>query len=146
MGDIFKAYGKNKETILGKPMKIYGKVNKNGVLGKTKYIKYKKVFVKLSAYIKAKTKTNAITNTPKRSLTRLGKHKRVAVINNISDIKDKKIRNLYLKTFKKNAKLYIFADNKQWKGGEVRYSHDKDEPVLRKRNGRFIHDFTPLDI
>jgi hypothetical protein len=133
MGDIFKAYGKNKETILGKPMKIYGKVNKNGVLGKTKYIKYKKEFVKLSAYIKA--------NTPKRSLTRLGRHKRVTVIDNISDIKNKKIRNLYLKTFKKNAKLYIFADNKQWKGGEVRYLHDRDKPELRKRNGRFIHDF-----
>jgi hypothetical protein len=65
----------------------------------------------------------------------------VAVIDNISDIKDKRIRNLYLKTFKKNAKLYIFADNKRWKGGKIKYSHNKDEPILRKRNARFIHDF-----
>ena len=150
MGDIFKVYGKNKENIQGKMRKIYGKMNKKGVLGKTKYIKYKGYFVKLSAFMKGKNEVNKAkkggttkggAKSAKRSLTRLGKHKRVAVIDNISDIKDKRIRNLYLKTFKKNAKLYIFADNKRWKGGKIKYSHNKDEPILRKRNARFIHDF-----
>jgi hypothetical protein len=146
MGDIFKVYRRNKENILGKMRKIYGKVNKKGVLCKTKYIKYKGKFVKLSAFMNGKKAMKggakkALKMPLKKPLTRLGKHKRVAVIDNINDIKDKKIRNLYLKTFKKNAKLYIFADNKRWNGGEIRYSHDRDEPVLRKRNARVIHDF-----
>jgi len=146
MGDIFKVYRRDKENILGKMRKIYGKVNKKGVLCKTKYIKYKGEFVKLSAFMNGKKAMNggakkALKMPLKKALTRLGKHKRVAVIDNINDIKDKKIRNLYLKTFKKNAKLYIFADNKRWNGGKVRYLHDRDVPVLRKRNARVIHDF-----
>jgi len=107
MDKDFKISGR--EDVLGKKRNIYVKNNKKA---KTKYIKCKGEFIRLSNYIKEKAK-------PAKPANDTGKiikiNKKVNVINNISKIKDIKIRNLLVKTFKKNAKLYFIKDKKGWK-------------------------------
>jgi len=95
------------EYICGKNRNIYFKMNKNNAaLGKTRYIKYKRVFIKLSTFIKEHYNKNT------KKYINYEKKPNVAVINNINDIKDKKIRALFKRTFKKNAKIYIYSSKK----------------------------------
>uniref|UniRef100_A0A6C0CEH5 Uncharacterized protein n=1 Tax=viral metagenome TaxID=1070528 RepID=A0A6C0CEH5_9ZZZZ len=120
MDKVFKVSGR--EDVLGRLRNIYVKITKKaGVAqqGKTKYIKCKGEFIRLTTYIKEKAKppakpvkavANAVGKTVKIS-------KRVSIIANISEIKDIRTRKLLEKTFKKNAKLYFIKDNKRWKGG-----------------------------
>jgi hypothetical protein len=133
MDGIFKIYGK--EDVLGRLRNIYSKMKKDKTLGKTKYIKSKGKFIRLSIYIKenakdakdakdAKKVTKATQSAKaakaakaKRSI--LKKHRKIIVIDNINNIKDTKVRHLFLKTFKKNSKIYIYSDNKKWKGGGI---------------------------
>jgi hypothetical protein len=141
MDKEFKVLGK--EDILGRLRNIYGKMKKKVgkqdklLLGKTKYIKCKGEFVKLSTYIKEHAKAVKDANKAGRMIKI---NKKISVINNISKIKDKKIRNLLLKTFKKNAKIYFISDNKKWhgKGGGVfceddskDFCRDSDKGVIR---------------
>jgi len=103
--DAFKLQGI--EYICGKNRNIYFKMNKNNAaLGKTRYIKYKSVFIKLSTFIKEhyNKKTKKYINYEKKP--------NVAVINDINNIKDKKIRALFKRTKKKNAKIYIYTSKK----------------------------------
>jgi hypothetical protein len=103
--DAFKLQGI--EYICGKNRNIYFKMNKNNAaLGKTRYIKYKREFIKLSTFIKEhyNKKTKKYINYEKKP--------NVAVINDINNIKDKKIRALFKRTFKKNAKIYIYTSKK----------------------------------
>jgi len=100
------------EYICGKNRNIYFKMNKNNTaLGKTRYIKYKREFIKLSTFIKEhyNKKTKKHINYEKKP--------NVTIINNINDIKDKKIRALFKRTFKKNAKIYIYTSKKLKRGG-----------------------------
>jgi hypothetical protein len=130
MDKEFKVLGK--EDVLGRLRNIYGKMKKRvgkqdkQLLGKTKYIKCKGEFVKLSTYIKEHAKSVKDANKAGRMIKI---NKKISVINNISKIKDKKIRNLLLKTFKKNAKIYFISDNKKWygKGGGVFCKDDREE-------------------
>lgn len=117
MEKVFKVSGK--EDVLGRLRNIYVKIKKKaGMLqeGKTKYIKCKGVFIKLTTYIKEKAKPAAKPIKPTNTGKTVKISKRVSVINNISKIKDIRTRKLLEKTFKKNAKLYFIADNKRWKG------------------------------
>jgi hypothetical protein len=109
------------EYICGKNRNIYFKMNKNNAaLGKTRYIKYKRVFIKLSTFIKEhyNKKTKKYINYEKKP--------NVAVINNINDIKDKKIRALFKRTFKKNAKIYIYSSKKIKRGGAITKDFSRD--------------------
>ena len=153
MDGIFKISGK--EDVIGRLRNIYSKMKKNKTLGKTKYIKRKGEFIRLSIYIKenkeiakkgqgkqivAKAAKAAKASSAKRSI--LKKHRKITVIDNINDIKDTKIRHLFLKTFKKNSKIYIYSDNKRWKGGGIEtYGH-----VVTQNNGtdRGTHDLSEL--
>ena len=133
MDKEFKVYGK--EDVLGRLRNIYGKMKKKvgkqdkSLLGKTKYIKCKGEFVKLSTYIKEHAKAVKDANKAGRMVKI---NKKISVINNVSKIKDKKIRDLLLKTFKKNAKIYFISDNKKWhgKGGGV-FCEDDSEDFCR---------------
>ena len=126
--NAFKLQGN--EYICGKNRNIYFKMNKNNTaLGKTRYIKYKREFIKLSTYIKEhyNKKTNKLVN--------YGKKSNVTIINNINDIKDKKIRALFKRTFKKNAKIYIYTSKKLKRGGaafDVDVSRNNDKPMRRE--------------
>jgi hypothetical protein len=112
MDKNFKISGR--EDVLGKQRNIYVKINKKA---KTKYIKCKGEFIKLSTYIKEKATPTKAANADDNDAGKIIKiNKKVNVINNISKIKDIKIRNLLVKTFKKNAKLYFIKDKKGWKG------------------------------
>jgi hypothetical protein len=130
MDGIFKISGK--EDVLGRLRNIYSKMKRDKTLGKTKYIKSKGVFIRLSIYIKenakdakkvtkattkATTKAAKAAKAAKAKRSSLKKHRKIIVIDNINNIKDTKIRHLFLKTFKKNSKIYIYSDNKKWKGG-----------------------------
>ena len=141
MDKEFKVSGK--EDVLGRLRNIYGKMKKRvgkqdkSLLGKTKYIKCKGEFVKLSTYIKEHAKAVKDANKAGRMVKI---NKKISVIDNVSKIKDKKIRDLLLKTFKKNAKIYFISDNKKWhgKGGGVfceddseRFCRDSDSGVIR---------------
>jgi hypothetical protein len=120
MDKVFKVSGR--EDVLGRLRNIYVKITKKaGVAqqGKTKYIKCKGEFIRLTTYIKEKAKPSA--KPVKAAANAVGKtvkiSKRVSIIANISEIKDIRTRKLLEKTFKKNAKLYFIKDNKRWKGG-----------------------------
>ena len=142
MDKEFKVSGK--ENVLGRLRNIFAKMKKRlgkqgeAQPGKTKYIKCKGEFVKLSTYIKEHDKVTKADKDGK--IVKI--NKKISVINNISKIKDKKIRNLLLKTFKKNAKIYFISDNKKWhgKGGmpfckgddSERFCRDSDRGVIRK--------------
>jgi hypothetical protein len=109
------------EYICGKNRNIYFKMNKNNAaLGKTRYIKYKRVFIKLSTFIKEHYNKNT------KKHINYEKKPNVAVINNINDIKDKKIRALFKRTFKKNAKIYIYSSKKLKRGGAITNDFDRD--------------------
>jgi hypothetical protein len=118
------------EYICGKNRNIYFKMNKNNTaLGKTRYIKYKREFIKLSTFIKEhyNKKTKKHINYDKKP--------NVTIINNINDIKDKKIRALFKRTFKKNAKIYIYTSKKIKRGGaafDVDVLRNDDDVVHRK--------------
>jgi hypothetical protein len=102
---IFKLL--SKEHICGKTRNIYIKMNKNSSrITKTKFIKYKGDFVKLSTFLKEYYKDNKQHNNYKNKVT----------IINVNDIKDVKIKKLY----KKNAKIYIFTENSKKGGGPFR--------------------------
>jgi hypothetical protein len=126
--DAFKLQGI--EYICGKNRNIYFKMNKNNAaLGKTRYIKYKRVFIKLSTFIKEhyNKKTKKYINYEKKP--------NVAVINDINNIKDKKIRALFKRTFKKNAKIYIYTSKKIKRGGaafDVDVLRNDDKPMSRE--------------
>ena len=103
---IFKLL--SKEDICGKKRNIYIKINKNNPrITKTKFIKYKGEFVKLTYFIKEHCKNKKQINNYKNNVT---------IINNINSIKDLKIRKLY----KKNAKIYIYTKNNKKGGGPFR--------------------------
>jgi len=137
MDKEFKVSGK--EIVLGRLRNIFAKMKKRlgkqggAQPGKTKYIKCKGEFVKLSTYIKEHDKVNKADKDGK--IVKI--NKKISVINNISKIKDKKIRNLLLKTFKKNAKIYFISDNKKWhgKGGVYTGFFDKDVKTEKIDNG-----------
>jgi len=118
------------EYICGKNRNIYFKMNKNNTaLGKTRYIKYKREFIKLSTFIKEhyNKKTKKHINYEKKP--------NVTIINNINDIKDKKIRALFKRTFKKNAKIYIYTSKKIKRGGaafDVDVLRNDDDVVHRR--------------
>jgi hypothetical protein len=118
------------EYICGKNRNIYFKMNKNNTaLGKTRYIKYKREFIKLSTFIKEhyNKKTKKHINYEKKP--------NVTIINNINDIKDKKIRDLFKRTFKKNAKIYIYTSKKLKRGGaafDVDVLRNDDDVVHRR--------------
>jgi hypothetical protein len=118
------------EYICGKNRNIYFKMNKNNTaLGKTRYIKYKREFIKLSTFIKEhyNKKTKKHINYEKKP--------NVTIINNINDIKDKKIRALFKRTFKKNAKIYIYTSKKLKRGGaafNIDVRRDNDVVVRRE--------------
>ena len=117
--NAFKLQGN--EYICGKNRNVYFKMNKNNTaLGKTRYIKYKREFIKLSTYIKEhyNKKTNKLVNYEKKP--------NITIINNINDIKDKKIRALFKRTFKKNAKIYIYTSKKIKRGGAITKDFDRD--------------------
>jgi hypothetical protein len=117
--NAFKLQGN--EYICGKNRNIYLKMNKNNTaLGKTRYIKYKREFIKLSIFIKEhyNKKTKKYINYEKKP--------NVKIINNINDIKDKKIRALFKRTFKKNAKIYIYTSKKIKRGGAITKDFDRD--------------------
>jgi hypothetical protein len=152
MDKEFKVLGK--EDVLGRLRNIYGKMKKKvgkqdkQLLGKTKYIKCKGEFVKLSTYIKEHAKAVKDANKAGRMVKI---NKKISVINNVSKIKDKKIRDLLLKTFKKNAKIYFISDNKKWhgKGGgdfckdseEIQdFCRDSDKGVKRSIFSGRVHD------
>jgi len=128
MDKVFKVSGR--EDVLGRLRNIYVKITKKaGVAkqGKTKYIKCKGEFVKLTTYIKENAKPASAAKPAKpasaaNAANAAGKtvkiSKRVSVIANISKIKDIRTRRLLEKTFKKNAKLYFIKDNKRWKGSD----------------------------
>ena len=106
MNNIFKLH--RTKLICGKNR--YIKINKKtSKLSKTEYIKYKGEYIKLNTFIKEYNKNN------KKGINH-GK-KNVIIINNIKDIKDKKVRDFFNKTFKKNAKIYIYTDKKLLRGG-----------------------------
>ena len=110
--NAFKLQGN--EYICGKNRNVYLKMNKNNTaLGKTRYIKYKREFIKLSIFINEhyNKKTNKLVNYEKKP--------NITIINNINDIKDKKIRALFKRTFKKNAKIYIYTSKKIKRGGAI---------------------------
>jgi hypothetical protein len=110
------------EYICGKNRNIYFKMNKNNAaLGKTRYIKYKRVYIKLSTFIKEHYNKNT------KKYINYEKKPNVAVINNIKDIKDKKIRALFKRTFKKNAKIYIYSSKKIKRvGGDITKDFSRD--------------------
>ena len=118
------------EYICGKNRNIYFKMNKNNTaLGKTRYIKYKREFIKLSTFIKE--------NYNKKTKKHINYEKKpnVTIINNINDIKDKKIRALFKRTFKKNAKIYIYTSKKLKRGGaafNIDVRRDNDVVVRRE--------------
>ena len=118
------------EYICGKNRNIYFKMNKNNTaLGKTRYIKYKREFIKLSTFIKEhyNKKTKKHINYEKKP--------NVTIINNINDIKDKKIRAFFKRTFKKNAKIYIYTSKKLKRGGaafNIDVRRDNDVVVRRE--------------
>jgi len=118
------------EYICGKNRNIYFKINKNNTaLGKTRYIKYKREFIKLSTFIKEhyNKKTKKHINYEKKP--------NITIINNINDIKDKKIRALFKRTFKKNAKIYIYTSKKLKRGGaafNIDVRRDNDVVVRRE--------------
>ena len=117
--NAFKLQGN--EYICGKNRNVYFKMNKNNTaLGKTRYIKYKREFIKLSTYIKEhyNKKTNKLVNYEKKP--------NITIINNINDIKDKKIRALFKRIFKKNAKIYIYTSKKIKRGGAITKDFDRD--------------------
>jgi hypothetical protein len=117
MDKVFKVSGR--EDVLGRLRNIYVRMTKKtGVAqqGKTKYIKCKGEFVRLTTYIKEKAKPAARVKPVDAGKT-VKISKRVSVIANISKIKDIRTRKLLEKTFKKNAKLYFIKDNKRWNGG-----------------------------
>ena len=117
--NAFKLQGN--EYICGKNRNVYLKMNKNNTaLGKTRYIKYKREFIKLSIFIKEhyNKKTNKLVNYEKKP--------NITIINNINDIKDKKIRALFKRTFKKNAKIYIYTSKKIKRGGAITKDFDRD--------------------
>ena len=123
MDKVFKVSGR--EDVLGRLRNIYVRMTKKaGVAqqGKTKYIKCKGEFVKLTTYIKENARVRAanaaVAAKPAVAANAAGKtvklSKRVSVIANISKIKDIRTRRLLEKTFKKNAKIYFIKDNKRW--------------------------------
>ena len=126
--NAFKLQGN--EYICGKNRNVYFKMNKNNTaLGKTRYIKYKREFIKLSIFINEhyNKKTNKLVNYEKKP--------NITIINNINDIKDKKIRALFKRTFKKNAKIYIYTSKKIKRGGgafDVDISRNNDKPMRRE--------------
>jgi hypothetical protein len=109
MNNIYKLY--DIKLICGKNRKIFIKTNKkNSKVLKTKYIRYKGEYIKLKTFTREYDKNN-------RKISTNHNKKNVIIINNINDIKDKKIRSLFNKTFKKNAKIYIYTDTKLSRGG-----------------------------
>ena len=133
MNNIFKLH--SIKLICGKNRNIYIKTNKKtSKQSKTEFIKYKGEYIKLNNFIKEHNKNNK-----KKGISH-GK-KNVIIINNIDDIKDKKIRNLFKKTFKKNAKIYIYTEKKLSRGGgafkdDVSRNHD----IVAPRNFDAIPD------
>jgi hypothetical protein len=97
----------NKEHICGKTRNIYIKMNKNNLrITKTRFIKYKGEFIKLTTFKKEYYKDK------KKGSNYINK-KNATIINNINSLKDLKIKKFY----KKNAKIYIFNKNKKNGGG-----------------------------
>ena len=92
MNNIYKLH--DIKLICGKNRKIYIKTNKkNSKVLKTKYIRYKGEYIKLKTFTREYNKNN-------RKISTNHNKKNVIIINNINDIKDKKIRSLFNKTFK----------------------------------------------
>jgi hypothetical protein len=157
MGKIYKVSGK--EDVLGRQRNIYITITKKaGVLkrGKVKYIKCDGKFIKLSVYLKKATNARAKAGR----IVKISK--KLSVINNISKIKDIKIRNLLEKKYSKNAKIYFISSNKKWGGGFSGFSgssgaatggaptghfrddimRNHDQPVNRARNGIYIDNLS----
>ena len=125
MNNIFKLH--STKLICGKNRNIYIKTNKKtSKLSKTEYIKYKGEYINLNTFIKEydKNKKKGINH---------GK-KNVIIINNINDIKDKKVRDLFNKTFKKNAKIYIYTDKKLSRGGAFKDDVSRNNDIVAPRN------------
>jgi hypothetical protein len=115
----------SKEHICGKTRNIYIKINKKSPqITKTKFIKYKGDFIKLTTFKKEYYKDKKQNKKSKKSKNN------VIIINNINDIKDIKIKKLY----KKNAKIYIFSENSK-KGGDpfrIDVLRNSDPGIQRK--------------
>ena len=123
---IFKLL--SKEYICGRKRNIYIKNNKNSSrITKTKFIKYKGDFVKLTTFLKENKDRKQQTNYKNN----------VAIINNINSIKDLKIRKLY----KKNAKIYIFTKNSKKGGGPFRTDVLRNsDPGIQREVLNQLHD------
>jgi len=125
MNKDFKFFGK--KNVLGKEQNIYVKINKKvDVQSKTKYIKCKGKFVKLITYIKENAKVGRIVKIKNK----------VSFINNVSKIKNKKIKNLLLKIYNKNAKIYFISDKKKWYGGVFTGFFSKD---VMKNKDKYVY-------
>ena len=126
---IFKLL--RKEDICGKIRNIYIKMNKNSSkITKTKFIKYKGEFVKLTYFIKENCKNKKQANNYKNK-------NNIIIINNINDIKDLKIKKLY----KKNAKIYIFTKNNKKGGGPFRTDVLRNsDPGIQREILSQLHD------
>jgi hypothetical protein len=119
----------NKEHIFGKTRNIYIKINKNSSrITKTKFVKYKGEFVKLTHFIKENYKNKKRSNKYKNNVT---------IINNINEIKDLNIRKLY----KKNAKIYIFNKNNKKGGGPFKTDVLRNsDPGIQREILSQLHD------
>jgi hypothetical protein len=126
MNNIFKLH--SIKLICGKNRNIYIKTNKKtSKQSKTEFIKYKGEFIKLNTFIREYDKNN--------KKKRINYYKKNAIIiNNIDDIKDKKIRDLFNKTFKKNAKIYIYTDKKLSRGGAFKDDVSRNNDIVAPRN------------
>jgi hypothetical protein len=134
---IFKLF--SKEHICGKTRNIYIKINKKSSrITKTKFIKYKGDFVKLTTFKKEYYKNKKQNKKSKNNLF---------IINNINDIKDLEIKKLY----KKNAKIYIFTENNKKGGGPFRIDvlrnsdHGIQRKILNQQDNNIDIEYNKID-